>query len=242
MRIFVAILGLSTLACSSLAGDESEEDQRETDTDPAPGGSADDAGIPPSDACAQYIDCLTATAPEAVGPMLESYGEGGTCWENEANAEACDAACAEALADYHAAFPDEEACDDGTVPPITVEGGDWLFEAADTDCRGDGDLAATRYEAELQTDGDDAFTLDGRITLQDQEYTYEVDVGFDCVMEGDDAFSCADEPVHLVTENDFTFSFAGTFSGGGSTAEAEMRVVAEFYDIDCTSTMDGEEQ
>lgn len=64
--------------------------------------------------CARYLECAVATMPSAVGPLLESYGPDGVCWD-DASPQAidlCTMACEKAREGLAVAFPDEAACGD----------------------------------------------------------------------------------------------------------------------------------
>lgn len=64
-----------------------------------------------SDGCLDYLECLAAVEPDAVGEAAEHYGPQGTCWQQgDELADICADACAEALSNHGAAFADEPAC------------------------------------------------------------------------------------------------------------------------------------
>lgn len=56
---------------------------------------------PPSAACEKYVECQEhfdeVTGNETTG-IQETYGEGGTCWQNAETADSCTAACENANA------------------------------------------------------------------------------------------------------------------------------------------------
>ncbi len=116
-----------------------------------------DDEVEQSETCAALIECETAVAPTEVDGSLDTYGPDGTCWVSEEQAEACTAACAQALEDYRAEYPDETACesvgDDDDVDPnapvlseldVSYGGGasncrvfvEWIWDDADGDYNG----------------------------------------------------------------------------------------------------------
>lgn len=220
------------LACAGLT---ETDDTASTGTN---AGKADDDAekIEQTDACKQYIECLTETAPEAVGPLISSYGEDGSCWENESSAEACDEACAEAVANAHQTFPDAEACDDGSEVPIEPETTDWVFTTTNHDC--DDDPYVSLYEGRLSLDDDDRLEWAGRISIDANEYRYELDANFECTLNGAQ-FECEPLQTDMISENDTTFTFSGEFSRS-DRASGTMGFSLDSPRVNCESAMDGE--
>lgn len=90
----------------------------------------DEAPLVADPVCDDYLDCVSTVEPGSLGALVDAYGGGGACWEDEATAEACASACASGLAQLVLAFPEEEACG-GTAPPEV----EWPFEAGTWDAR-----------------------------------------------------------------------------------------------------------
>lgn len=214
------------------------------------GGGKD--GIAQDPACAMYLDCLTATDPTTVGLALETYGEDGSCWETETSADACAAACAEAVTAAHQLYPDEAACDDGSeLNTLTLLGAsaEWRFtlENLDPDCPYE--IGVLDLDGSLQGSDSAAFTLAAEVHLYSL-YGGEVDhdEDFTCAVDLAD-FSCDPAVVEEVDTTDHHYEqiveLSGTF---GSTYEtADLVAYARFEvdgELDCeaTSTFSGEKQ
>ncbi len=56
--------------------------------------------IPQSEECGKYIDCIAhfdeVNGTDTTAGIEDSYGEGGTCWQNADTAAACTTACDDA--------------------------------------------------------------------------------------------------------------------------------------------------
>jgi hypothetical protein len=50
-------------------------------------------GIPQSPECEQFLACAEAAAPMTTVSSRQTYGPGGTCWQNASDAEACTEIC-----------------------------------------------------------------------------------------------------------------------------------------------------
>ncbi|MCB9764372.1 MAG: hypothetical protein H6739_31655 [Alphaproteobacteria bacterium] len=98
--------------------------------------AVDSGPLPVTEACADYVDCAAAVEPATLGTLLESYGEGGTCWTSGADvAETCDGACVVGLEQLAELYPLEEACV-GELPVCEEVEGDWeiTLHREQTDC------------------------------------------------------------------------------------------------------------
>lgn len=68
-------------------------------------------------ACARYLDCLTATVPEAVAGAVALYGDESACWASADDAARCADACEALWIDAWEEHPDEPACDASALVP-----------------------------------------------------------------------------------------------------------------------------
>lgn len=68
-------------------------------------------------ACERFLDCLLATSPTAVGPLLEAYGAEGSCWDTDDidAVKLCTDACRAGREEQARLFPDEQACGECTT-------------------------------------------------------------------------------------------------------------------------------
>ncbi len=82
------------------------------DSDPGPGGGggSDPAGGS-SPECDRYLVCVSAVDPAGVEAAESSYGETGSCWQDEGD-EACSQHCSDGLASLAAANPGTPECPD----------------------------------------------------------------------------------------------------------------------------------
>lgn len=107
---------LTTSGCADGTGESSESTTNVSTTNDSTASDSGGGGISQTDACRHYLECVAETSPAAVGPLLETYGPTGTCWESTAEvAELCDSACEDALATTAAAYPDAKACQEITT-------------------------------------------------------------------------------------------------------------------------------
>lgn len=233
LPLAVFLVALTSLACAIGKKDGGGGDG--TDQDPA---------------CAMYLECLTATAPDQVGPALESYGEDGSCWESQSTAEACAEACAEAVSAAHQALPDEPACDDGSdLNSLTVLGAstDWSFSIEDLDDTCPYSSGVLDVDGTLQGSDTAAFTFAAELVYVDllgDEMTWEGDI--DCTLDTLD-FAC--DPT-LVEEISFdgtlyqvVVELSGTFNPTYETADLVARAVVTVdgaEDCDAVSTFTGQ--
>jgi hypothetical protein len=90
-------------------------------------------GLSPTAACDAYLACAAATIPSELGPLLETYGPDGTCWQSTQEvADQCDMACEVGLMQLQDGFPDEPACGGTTTSTgDTSGGGSTCAETAD---------------------------------------------------------------------------------------------------------------
>lgn len=97
---------------------------------PKPGatdGTTGDSGgeLSPSAVCDAYLQCASVVTPEGLGPLLDTYGPDGTCWESTQDvADQCEIACDSGLEQLRMAYPDEAACGeqaDGTAEDTGVD-------------------------------------------------------------------------------------------------------------------------
>jgi hypothetical protein len=82
-------------------------------------GTSSDAtgGAAQTPACADYLVCLEAIAPDEVPDATLELGPDGTCWQDVSIAAACDAECAAQL-DQRCASDSSSSGDTGEVLPI----------------------------------------------------------------------------------------------------------------------------
>jgi hypothetical protein len=74
------------------------------------GGGGDDDDDLGGDACAAFLECVGAVAPEAHEALYDQYGPAGSCWDSGGDAqEICLAACEQQLDAYDNSF-EEPAC------------------------------------------------------------------------------------------------------------------------------------
>jgi uncharacterized protein (UPF0548 family) len=50
-------------------------------------------GIPQSAECERFLACAEARAPTSTLTSRQTYGPGGTCWQNASDAAACTEVC-----------------------------------------------------------------------------------------------------------------------------------------------------
>ena len=68
-------------------------------------------GLSPSARCTRYLECASSAAPSTLGPLLEAYGWGGTCWHStQEAADLCSDACLDGLRQLQELAPDDPAC------------------------------------------------------------------------------------------------------------------------------------
>ena len=235
MRFVVSLSIPALLACAGLF-DPADTGGEGTDSENAA------ATLEQSEACAQYIECLTATAPDAVGPALSAYGEDGSCWTTQSSADACDEACQEALSNAFDLYPEESACSDGSTPEIQLDYDNWLFDETKNNC--DDDFFVYQFEAQLSPDSE-TFQFHGLVTLRSVSGStveeYGVQVSFACQTDGFD-FACDDVFSSLITEDDLTLSFSGTFAEDLQSATAKAGLEIDQPATTCTATLSGEVQ
>lgn len=112
----------SLLACSGL---------------PFAGDSGNAAQAEPTPACSTFVACAAIVAPGELSAVQESYGVGGSCWEDPAGAEDCNARCIDGLADMQLAHPDVDACfaEVGNLTPCGLQPGRWTVTPDDNKTR-----------------------------------------------------------------------------------------------------------
>jgi len=179
----------------------------------------DDAeAIDQDPACATYLECLTATAPDQLGPALEAYGEDGSCWTSASTAEACAEACEAALDTLAEAFPSEPAC--GGAGGDGLDGTYWTFTAEDEDNECGYPWGVLEVEGDIDLSGD-GFELDGTVTAHNLAESREAifDARLGCTLSGR-SFAC--DPVDIESVGNFysVVELTGTFGDGFTTAEA----------------------
>jgi hypothetical protein len=170
---FVAV----ALACAG--GKDADEDDDTTatgdDTDTTPPQTLEQ-----TEACEDYVACVSAVDPDGLGAVLDTYGPSGTCWtDGQETADVCDDACAGALDDLRDEHPREEACG-GTPSACVGADGTWsfTFEVVDGNC----ELSETTYPLALTCSdpGTGDFELDmgesvWTCTSDDLDFTFTVD-------------------------------------------------------------------
>jgi hypothetical protein len=73
--------------------------------------SGDTGGSGVHSSCEQYLQCVSAVAPEAYRQSEQAYGPNSTCWQLTPEIEQmCIEACEQGLAAYGMSYPDEPAC------------------------------------------------------------------------------------------------------------------------------------
>lgn len=208
LRFSASVLALSSLACA--IGKEGEPDGHEQDP-----------------ACAMYLDCLTAIDPDAVGLALETYGESGSCWETADAAEACAAACEEAVSSAHQAVPDEPACDDGSeLSSETLLGprADWSFYLEDLDPDCEFDIGVVDVAGTLEGSDTAAFSFAAEATASSLTYDERIDLEgeWGCTLDVE-AFTCVAVVLEEVEASGSVYThrmeLSGTFDGTYTTME-----------------------
>ena len=97
-----------------------------------------DGDLSPSATCDAYLECASVVTPAELGPLLDTYGPEGSCWQSTQEvADQCEIACESGLAQLQMAFPDEAVCSDpvddgtgtggGTGNPVTEREVDIIF-------------------------------------------------------------------------------------------------------------------
>lgn len=215
------------------------------------GGGSKDAGpeeVAQSEACAQYVSCVSAVEPSTLGAVTAAYGLSGDCWESAATAHECTEACEAALSALHRAYPEAPECDDGSAVPSSTwlgEAGQWRFDVTDTPEYCDGDHAQTPLRAILTFYGGDdpTFVIEGSVTFIARGYAGDsltCDVtAVTCSLDGHD-FAC--DPFSAGVGCDtFQFTFTGTFGDTWYTAAGTMAGEDPTGEEDChpTSEMEG---
>lgn len=219
--VVLLLIAAASLAC---AGGKDEED--------------DDTGsIAQDPACAAYLECLTAVAPEAVGEALETYGEGGTCWTTTSTAEACAEACGSALDTVAEAYPDEPACG-GASGADGLDGTHWIFTAEEVDNTCGYDWGVVEVEGDVEATGGDGFELVGTVIAHDLAESREAifDTTLSCTLT-DRSFTC--DPVEIEAIGAYTsvVELSGTFGAGFTTAEATASNTSRSDGaVDCEAT------
>lgn len=229
----VGLVALTSLACAIGKKDGGGGDG--TDQDPA---------------CALYLECLTATAPDEVGAALEAYGEDGSCWESPSSAEACARACAEAVSAAHRAFPDEPACDDGSdVGTLALLGAsaDWSFSLEDLDENCPYSSGVLDVDGTLRGGDTAAFTFAAELVYVDllgDELAWEGDI--DCTLDTLD-FACDPTVVDEIDADGTLYQviveLSGAFDPTYETADLVARAVVTIdgeEDCDAVSTFTGQ--
>jgi hypothetical protein len=79
----------------------------DSDADSDGDGDVDDLADA-KETCEQYVRCVAATNPGALGLIQQQYAADGTCWT--ADADLCEGACVVGLQQSHQAFPAEAEC------------------------------------------------------------------------------------------------------------------------------------
>jgi hypothetical protein len=111
-RSFVVVLAI--VAAASCSEDQTKRHGSgsggSSSSGTSSGGSMNGGGgAAPTASCEDYLACVAAATPGALGEALATYGENGSCWQELPDAT-CLQACADALADLHGAYPSEPAC------------------------------------------------------------------------------------------------------------------------------------
>jgi hypothetical protein len=96
-------------------GSESDDDDDSTSdasTGATANGSSDTGAGAQPDVCTQMFDCLADVAPEVAAPLLELYGEAGSCWQLSPGEQAiCEAACEGQLQNvFDSGLWDQQVC------------------------------------------------------------------------------------------------------------------------------------
>jgi hypothetical protein len=104
---FVAVAFVCTVACGDSAPDKGGGG--------GSGGAGGTGGGQPSphDDCNDYLACVAAATPSALGIAIDTYGEQGSCW-TELDETTCAKACRDALGQLQEAFPEQPEC---VAPP-----------------------------------------------------------------------------------------------------------------------------
>ncbi|MEM9457207.1 MAG: hypothetical protein AAGF11_23720 [Myxococcota bacterium] len=166
LRILPALFALGLASCFSTAGQGDNG-----------GSSGTSGGLSPTSACEEYLECVAVVTPMGLGPLLETYGPGGTCWQSTPDvAEQCDIACMAGLEQLQEAFPEEPVCSGsldggsessgGTDSPVTERIVDILFVVDNSGSMGEEQAALGESVGELVSvlDGADP-PIDFRIAV-----------------------------------------------------------------------------
>ena len=190
-----------------------------------------------ADACAAYLDCLSAVDATALAAAQPAYGADGTCWEDEVSANQCAAACEGEMDDIETLFPDEALCDDGVTELNEVlDGGEWTLTNDGHD--GYEHLWVMELTAEL-TSIVDGFTMVGDVRL---EPDYDFELATACETDGR-GFTC--EPAEMDYGNNTYFyldlegEFAEDFESLTATGEMSGEQYGEALPIDSSSELSG---
>ena len=224
MRFLAALLvGGMILACAGGKGKEEEENPSELPPD----------GIDQAEVCADYLNCLAAVDPNTLASVQGTYGTEGSCWSDETAAAQCAEACETGLAQMDDAYPDEPACDDGSVTLASDLEGTWNFESEDTDGGCDGfSLKFDTMDLEITPDGEKDFNANGRAEVSINGTWYDFDVEFACSLSGDN-FTC-DE---YVGRFDSYWNFEGVYWGTRIDATLELGMGDGEGGIQCTEAL-----
>lgn len=98
----MTLLSLTLIACTGTGTDTTTDD-------------SGTAGV----GCDAYLACAAETIPDQVDLLQQTYGDGGACWTQGAEAaQACEEACESALLASSFAYPEVDACEPvgGWVP------------------------------------------------------------------------------------------------------------------------------
>lgn len=202
--VFVPLL----LACGGLGNKDDEVED-----------TAGGDGLPVTQACQDYLDCVAAVDAATLGTLLTSYGEGGTCWTTGQDAaDVCDQACQTGLDQLHDQNPTEAAC--GDVEICTVIEGEW--EVVITRTGGDCEFP---WE-QLDSPGELTCTDASAGTFEAEFYTLFPTV-FDCAAVGSD-FTCETEYQGVTMVIDGHFDTFEEASGGWTLSSAQCEALGPF--------------
>lgn len=137
-RAAVAVAALTLLAgCPPWpyqAEDDDDSDGEATSLGMEETGSMSDTGEGGApEVCTRWAACSAVIDPAMAAETTAKYGEGGSCWQADAAAQAeCIAVCDGQLHVYAMAFPDEPACSVEGLPVMTQFAlGEAVFDPAD---------------------------------------------------------------------------------------------------------------
>lgn len=185
-----------------------------------------------SETCAQWIDCVTAVTPAAVGDAVASYGENGTCWSTQGDGNTCTNACEAALAEAFVAHDAEPACDTGigqTASAVLQQGQRWNFTS------GDGKPCETDnwYFQLKSTDAELVVAEGARFRIEFEEAYFKDmtdwrDIDFETLALRCDIdyprFECQQTKVIEGAKQQWDFTYSGAFSQGSRVARGTLYV------------------